>query len=226
MSRKQNKRNYQEPTTSTPVQGDEEQLVVDQPTPDIEEQVVEEVSQVENTAPVVETVEEVKEPTVQEPIIEQKPIVKREGVLIMIRNKSTDMTTSADVEKLNVLCTQYINTMTIPSFSEENRAKSIALLVNIANHVLNSKDTRVYEAFHQFMIKNRAIMLTSERVTSGMQKYVPNHMVTRLIRFYVTFHNLAESRLTQTRFRINVTAIRRVFGNDTLANWFISQSSK
>ena len=199
------------------------------------EEVEEKVDSEEETkeTPVTEEQEQVVN---NEQPIEQKTETKavyqpihREGV-INVEPKSASQVAAAKavvspaVEKFNELSEKYINIMSGP-IDEDAKRCGIAILANIARHIIMSTDVAVFDACFKFFVKQRAIMLNSTTVIDGINKYLDKGKIAKVVQFYVTFQTLAESKILNSKFTLNVTTIRRLFNNDALANWLLAKRS-
>lgn len=188
--------------------------------------VAEEAVAEEESSEEPETEVEEKEPELP-PVVEKKEeekVNKTKGVLIVEKKTipaAGEAVVPKSVEKFYELADKYIDIMSKESIADEDRRKGVYTLTALCKYVLSSSDTKVFDACFSFFLKNRAIMLVPDRVTDGLYKFGDKAKVTQIVQWYVTFQSLVESKLLKTRFSLNVTTIRRVFGNDALTNWLI-----
>ena len=209
----------------------EEELVEVVPEDAMEEVPKEELPVAEE---LVESAETGPEPVEEQPVQEEVPVKQAEekietkptkGVLIVEKNaRAMTVRTKVipkEVEKFNAITDQYIAIMKKDVIGEEDRKKAISLLVIIIQNVLASTDVRIFDAFYQFMLKNRSVMLVPSVVTDGLYKYCDKGKIVKIMQTYVVFQSLVESQLLKSRFTLNATAIRRTLNNDALTNWLI-----
>ena len=200
--------------------------VEETPVTEQEEELLEEEVPVEETE--VEEQEESNEPVIEEKK-EQKVVtpIYKQGV-INVEQKTASQVAAAKavvspaVEKFNELSNKYIEIMSKP-IDEDVKRCGIAMLANIARHVIMTTDVAVFEACFKFFVKQRAIMMNSTTVIDGINKYLDKGKIAKVVQFYVTFQTLAESKMLGAKFTLNVTTIRRLFNNDALANWLLAK---
>ena len=231
-----------EEVVSTPIV-DEESTVVEQTETVVEETTAEPqeiLEEVETKEAVAEEVSEEIEVGVEEglaedkveeekpiPVVEEKKeekVIPTKGVLIVEKKTVAAVAETAipkSVEKFNELADKYIEIMGKESIADEDRRKGIYILTAICKYVLGTSDVKVFDACFSFFLKNRAIMLVPDVVTDGLFKFGDKAKVTQIVQWYITFQSLVESKLLKSRYSLNVTTIRRVLGNDALANWLI-----
>lgn len=197
------------------------------------------VEEVEENVVLEEETEETPVTEEQEKVVEEQPVeqkkenkavyqpIHREGV-INVEPKSASQIAAAKavvspaVEKFNELSEKYINIMNGP-IDEDAKRCGIAVLANIARHIIMSTDVAVFDACFKFFVKQRAIMLNSTTVIDGINKYLDKGKIAKVVQFYVTFQTLAESKILNSKFTLNITTIRRLFNNDALANWLLAK---
>lgn len=205
------------------------EAALEESTPEVAE-TAEELQEEETvTETPAEEVEDKQEEVKKEetPVVEEKKEVKpipTKGVLIVEKKTVTapaEKVIPESVQKFNALAQKYIEVMGKDMIEEEDRKKGVLILTSLANYVLLSTDNRVFEACFTFFMKNRRIMLVSDRVTDGLYKYGDRTKVTKIVQWYVTFQSLVESKLLKSRFSLNVMTLRRTFNNDALGNWLV-----
>jgi hypothetical protein len=131
------------------------------------------------------------------------------------------------VDKLLQMTQQYVAIAGQGLRDEANKQKAAELLLEISKYVIVSHDHSVYDAFLGFMLRNRAIMLSTRTVMNGVLDYVPNKdRVVQIVQLYVIFEALAESRMERTAYTINTNHVRDLFHNKDLADWLSEQKKK
>lgn len=161
------------------------------------------------------------------PVVEEKKeekVIPTKGVLIVEKKTiptAAETAISESVKKFNELADKYIEIMSKESIADEDRRKGIYTLTAICKYVLGTSDVKVFDACFSFFLKNRAIMLVPDVVTDGLFKFGDKAKVTQIVQWYITFQSLVESKLLKSRYSLNITTVRRVLGNDALANWLI-----
>ena len=230
---KKNRNKYQQPTE---VVSEEtvDQETMKEPTDfveDVETSVSESVEDVsEQKEDVVEAKEEETEPQPNKQVVSNKseqkinrPIYKEGVINVEQKSVSSVASISPAVVEFNELAEQYIATMTSGPIDESVKRRGIAIFANIARHVIMTTDVSVFEACFKFFVKNRSIMLNCTTVIDGINKYLDKNKIAKVVQFYVTFQSLAESKILNTKFTLNITTIRRLFNNDAMANWLLAK---
>lgn len=213
-------------TSDTPAETVAELPVVEEPQQDVEE---------------VSTV--VEEPAVNdESVVEEKPVVEEapdineepkkpqtnKGIL-RVEKKATPVRAAVSVPKtagvvaFDALAARYLATMKPGRIDDEARRRALITLANMCNHVCMSNDPAVFETCFRFFMENRSIMLAQSTVIAGIEKAIDKAKIAKVLQFYTVFQSLVESKLLNNKYTLNITTIRRLLGNDALANWLIAK---
>ena len=178
--------------------------------------------------------EPIEQPEKVEEVVEQKKeevVVKpqsNKGIL-KVEKKSSPMSAVVSIPqtegvlKFNAIAKSYLDTMKPGRIDDEARRRALVILANMSNHVTMSTDPAVFDTCFRFFMENRSIMLAQSVVISGIEKAIDKAKITKVLQFYTVFQTLVECKLMNNRFNLNITTIRRVLGNDAIANWLIAK---
>jgi hypothetical protein len=214
----------------------EETPIVDEQQNEIEAPVIEEPE--EQNADLTETAEEPEElaPAVEEtPVVVTEP-VKKETInkpvnkgILKVEMKAApaksvvSIPQTEGVVRFTAIGKKYLELMTGVDHSDESRRRAIVVLTNMCNLVCSSNDPAVFDTCFRFFMENRKYMLAPSTVISGIEKVVEKSKIAKIVQFYTVFQTLVECKLLKSRFTLNITTIRRLLGNDALANWLIAK---
>ena len=171
-----------------------------------------------------------EQPVVEEVVRETKVVkpVTNKGIL-KVEKKSAPVSAVVSIPqtegvlKFNAIAKKYLSVMKPGHIDDEARRMALISLANMCNLICMTSDPAVFDTCLRFFLENRSIMLAQSTVVAGIEKAVDKSKIAKILQFYTVFQTLVECKLLNSRFTLNITTIRRLLGNDALANWLIAK---
>lgn len=166
----------------------------------------------ETASPVAEAAEppvEVEEPPVEETVSVPSPVeeIKVVPTVPAATVKTEQVQENPRVRQFKFHTNEYITLCATQIQSQAMLDKKIAQFATIIRSIINTNDTKVYDAAYTFFKEHRNDILSEETVFRNVHK-LPSEMFVRVQTVYTTMRGLVEANINKRPFAFDYGLIR------------------